>query len=462
MNILQINTGNIGGGATIASGIQKQLLATGHDSHLMVKRKSNINDIVEIKPLILNTYDIEGGAARAAYRLHKGLQSIGIDSQMLVQTKSSDDRTVIGPQTKLQKGLGKIKPTLDSSLLQLYPKRRNVIFSPAILPNNIATKVTSMNPDVIHLHWVVSGFLCPRTLKQFNKPLIWTLHDMWAFTGGCHYNEECSRYRESCGKCPVLGSSKNWDLSRWIWKRKHKAWNDLEFTVVAPSRWLGDCAKASSLFRNMQVRVIPNGLDLSIFKPFDKHIARELLSLPQDKKLILFGSMNSTSDKRKGFQYLKPALRSIADNGWRNKAELVIFGSSEPLNPPKLGLKMHYLGHLPGDIALALLYAAADVMVAPSTQENLANTIIESLSCGTPCVTFGIGGMPDMIEHKRTGYLAQPFDVEDLAKGIVWVIEDEKRWRTLSHQARQKVEDEFAIESVAQRYAELYMEVLER
>jgi len=416
-----------------------------------------------MKPLILNTFDIEGGAAQAAYRLHKGLQSIGLDSKMLVQTKSGDDHTVIGPQTKMQKGFGMIRPTLDSLPLQLYPKRNNVLFSPAISPeNNIITKVESLDPDIINLHWVAGGFLKPKTLKHLNKPLIWTLHDMWPFTGGCHYDEGCNRYQESCGKCPILKSSKNNDLSRWIWRRKDKAWKNLDITIVTPSHWLADCAKNSSLFRDYRIEVITNGLDLNRFKPFDKRTAREILLLPQDKKLILFGAVNSTSDKRKGFQHLQSAMEKISKNGLGNNFEVVVFGSSEPINSLELGLKTHYLGYLPGDIALSLLYAAADVMVVPSTQENLANTVMETLSCGTPCIAFNIGGMPDMIEHKRTGYLAQPFDAEDLANGIVWIIEDEKRWQILSHQARQRVENEFAIESVAQRYAKLYMEILER
>ena len=413
-----------------------------------------------MKPLILNTFDIEGGAARAAYRLHKGLQSIGLDSQMLVQTKSSDDHTVIGPQTKIQTGFGMIRPTLDALLLQLYPKRDNLIFSSAILPNNLVTKVANLNPDVINLHWVTRGFLKPKTIKHFNKPLIWTLHDMWPFTGGCHYDQGCSRYLESCGKCPLLHSSKNNDLSRWIWRRKQNAWKDVDITIVTPSHWLADCAKNSSLFHDYRIEVIPNGLDLNRFKPFDKHTAREILLLPQDKKLILFGAVNSTSDKRKGFQHLQSAMKNIDMNGWGNNFEVVVFGSSEPINSLELGLKIHYLGHLPGDIALSLLYAAADVMVVPSTQENLANTVMESLSCGTPCVAFNIGGMPDMIEHKHTGYLASPFNAEDLAKGIIWVLEDDERWQVLSHQARRKVEKEFDFQTAAKKYADLFEEIV--
>ena len=414
-----------------------------------------------MKPLILNTFDIEGGAAQAAYRLHKGLQSIGPDSQMLVQTKSGDDHTVIGPQTKIQKGFGMIRPTLDSLCVQLYPKRDKVLFSPAILPeNSLVTKVKRLDSDVINLHWVAGGLLKPKTLKHFNKPLVWTLHDMWPFTGGCHYDRGCGRYQESCGKCPILKTSKNLDLSHWIWRRKDRAWKDLDIAIVTPSHWLADCAKNSSLFHDFRIEVIPNGLDLNRFKPFDKHTAREILLLPQDKKLILFGAVNSTSDKRKGFQHLQSAMKNIDMNGWGNNFEVVVFGSSEPKNSLEVGLKIHYLGYLPGDIALSLLYAAADVMVVPSTQENLANTVMESLSCGTPCVAFNIGGMPDMIEHKHTGYLASPFNAEDLAKGIIWVLENYERWQVLSHQARRKVEKEFDIQTVAKKYADLYEEII--
>ena len=416
----------------------------------------------EMKILILNTFDTKGGAARAAYRLHKGLQHIGVDSQMLVQAKFGDDYTVIGPQSTLGKGLGFVRPYLDTIPARFHSKWNKILFSTAFLPDNISNKVAKLDADVINLHWMAGGFLRVETLKRFNKPLVWTLHDMWPFAGGCHYDQECGRYRESCGRCPMLNSSKNWDLSRWIWRRKQKAWKNLNFTVVAPSRWLGDCAKASSLFCDLRVEIIPNGLDSSRFKPFDKRIARELLFLPQDKNLILFGAIDSTSDKRKGFQFLQPALQALANNERENEIELVVFGSSKPPNPPELSMKTHYLGHLPGDLSLGLLYAAADVMVVPSIQEAFGQTASEAMACGTPVVAFGATGLLDIVEHKRTGYLAQPFDAEDLAKGIAWVIEDEERWQALSHQARQKVEDEFAIESVAQRYAELYKEILER
>ncbi len=202
--------------------------------------------------------------------------------------------------------------------------------------------------------------------------------------------------------------------------------------------------------------MIPNGLDLQKFKPIDKSKAKEDLNLPVDKNLILFGAMNSIKDKRKGFQYLKSAINVLSED---LDFEAIVFGNSG--KDSQLNIPINYMGNFP-DNMLTKLYSAADVFVAPSVQDNLPNTVMESLACGTPSVAFDIGGMSDMIEHKLTGYLAQPFDAEDLAKGITWVIEDEKRWQALSHQARQKVEDEFTMESVAQRYAELYMKVLER
>ena len=283
---------------------------------------------------------------------------------------------------------------------------------------------------------------------------------MWSFTGGCHYNEDCDKYTANCGACPILGSTKEADLSRQIWQRKHKSWQDLNLTIVTPSRWLGDCAKASSLFGDRRVEVIPYGLDLKTYRPIDRATARNLLKLPQDKQLVLFLSLNATSDRRKGFQLLQPALQQLSQSGWQDKLELMVVGASQPENPPELGFKAHYLGIMRDDLSLALAYSAADVFVAPSIQDNLPNTVLEAIACGTPCVAFKIGGMPDMVEHQANGYLASPFETEDLARGIGWVLEDGDRLQNLSTFAREKAEREFALEIQARRYQTLYQEIL--
>ena len=415
-----------------------------------------------MKALILSTYDTSGGATRATYRLHKGLKQIGIDSQMLVQAKQSDDKTVIG--TSATSGKGRIvtgsRLILEQLPFKFFSRNKNSFYSLQWLPDNVAAKVALLEPDIINLHWFFSYFQI-ETIAKFNKPIVFTLHDMWAFTGGCYYNQNCDRYKVSCGACPQLGSSKNCDLSRWVWQRKAKAWKDLNITVVTPSIWLAKCAGESSLFENTRIEVIPYGLDTSIYKPIDKQIARKLLGLPEDKQLILFLSLAATSDRRKGFHLLQPALHKLSQAGGQDRLELLVVGASRPEeNAVEFGFKSHYLGTLNDDLTLALAYSAADVFVAPSVQDNLPNTVMEALACGTPTVAFNIGGMPDMIEHQHNGYLAQAYQIEDLAQGITWVIENEARHQKLCHRAREKAEQEFALSIQARRYSSLFNDIL--
>ena len=418
-----------------------------------------------MKILLLSTNDIAPGAAKGAYRLHQGLQNLGVESQMLVQTKQSKDKTVLGflnNKSKAEKVVSGVREIADRLPLKLYQNRDFGSYSPQWLPDNISSQATRLDPDLVNLHWICRGYVQIETLAKFNKPLVWTLRDMWAFTGGCHYDGDCEGYLDSCGSCPQLDSSKNYDLSRWIWRRKAKAWKNLDLTIVTISSWLGKCATSSSLFKDLRVEVIPNGLDLQQYRPFNRTVARELLSLPQDKKLVLFGASNATSDKRKGFHLLQPALRSLSQNGWKDKIELVVFGSAKPENSPDFGFPTHYLGRFSDDLSLSIIYSAADVFVAPSVQEAFGNTVLEALACSIPCIGFNIGGIPDMIEHQHNGYLALPYQVDDLAKGIAWILENEQRYQKLAYRAREKVEQEFSLEIPARRYLSLYEEILDK
>ncbi len=412
-----------------------------------------------MKILHVNTSDISGGAARAAYRIHKGLQGIGIESEMLVQSKSSDDKTVIGPDRIIKKGFAMLRPTLDSACKKMFSGNSKTIFSPAMLPfSGIPSQIQAIAQDVVHLHWICGGLVQIKELKQIDNPLIWTLHDMWAFTGGCHYSDGCGRFQQDCGNCPQLNRSSKNDLSWSILKRKKEAWAKLDITIVTPSKWLAECAKKSSLFKNRRIEVIQYLLNLNLFNPIDKTTARNIWDLPINKKLILFGAMSATSDYRKGFDLLYEGVKQL-DAKWSGNAELVVLGSSEPENPPDFGLPVHYLGRLHDDVSLSLLYSAVDVMVTPSRQDNLPNTVVESLACGTPVVAFDIGGMPDMIEHRINGYLAKPFDIKDLAAGINWVLSDENRHNELCINAREKAVACFDIEKIANQYKRLYQEI---
>ena len=413
--------------------------------------------------LLLSKADTDGGAARAAYRLHRGLQEIGISSRMMVQLQLSSDPSVLVAsssfgklETKLQ-----LSQRIDSLPLNFYRNRSPTLFSSQWFPDQLASHITQINPDVINLHWICKGFLSIETLAKFKQPIVWTLHDMWAFTGGCHYTENCDRYTKSCGACPQLQSTQEKDLSYWVWNRKARAWSNLNLTVVTPSRWLAECARRSALFQHLRIEVIPNGLDTQIFKPLNRRIARDRLNLPQDKFLVLFGAMYANSDTRKGLQFLQPAMQKLSITDWQDRIELIIFGAPKPIKATNFGFKTHYLGNLNDDVTLALVYAAADVFVAPSMQDNLPNTVMEALACGTPSVAFNIGGMPDLIEHQHTGYLAQPYDVNDLVAGIAWVLDNPERHLALCKRSRQKVEQEFTLQLQAQRYATLFEELLE-
>jgi glycosyltransferase involved in cell wall biosynthesis len=413
-----------------------------------------------MKVLMLNTFDEWGGAARAAFRLNQGIRDLGIDSRLLVQFKDGDDEEVLAPRYPLARITNGIRSHLDTLPVRWYPKRPVYNFTPAFVPGSIVGRVAGLAPDILHLHWLAAGFCRLETLREFGRPLVWTLHDSWAFTGGCHVPGNCLKYRQNCGACPVLGSDRERDLSRWTWRRKQRAWQRLNLTVVAPSRWLADCARSSELFREVRVEVIPNGLDLGLFQPLEKRKAREELKLPSDKKLILFGAMGSTSDPNKGFHLLLPALQELANEGWGKKVELVVFGAEEPAAPPPFGMKTRYLGKLRDSASLVRAYSAADVFVVPSLQENLPNTIMEAMACGTPCVGFDQGGMTDLVEHGRTGYLARPYEVNDLAQGVGRLLEDAGEGREMARQARIKAEVEFSLDKISRRYAALYRELL--
>ena len=414
-----------------------------------------------MKVLLLSTFDIRGGAARAAYRLHQGLRSLDIDSKMLVQEKSSDDWTVIAPKTRVQMGLAKTRATIDALPLRFYPQFDGYgAFFPQWLPDSLANKVNQIKPDILNLHWISGGFVQIETLKKLKQPILLTLHDMWAFTGGCHYSQDCDRYTINCGHCPQLYSKRDQDISRWVWQRKADAWKSLHLTIVTPSHWLADAARRSSLLGDRPIHVISNGIDTKIYKPLDTKLARDLLHLPQDKYLVLFGAMRATSDRRKGWQFLQPTLQRLKESGWQDRIELVVFGASEPEMPDNLGFPCHYLGQLHDDISLSIMYAAVDLLLVPSIQDNLPNTVMESISCGTPCVAFDIGGIPDMIQHKKQGYLATPFDCQDLANGIDWVLTDAERHQALRHATRQKAEQEFTRSLQADRYQALFHQIL--
>jgi glycosyltransferase involved in cell wall biosynthesis len=304
-------------------------------------------------------------------------------------------------------------------------------------------------------------------------PLVWTLHDQWAFCGAEHYTSPplpcetaSSDERFAAGYSPTSRPvhEAGPDLNRRTWLRKRRAWRR-PIHIVCLSHWMADCARRSTLMGDWPITVIPNPINLNVWGPWDQAQARALLGLPAERPLVLYGAMGGAADPRKGADLLLEALQRLrvqVAGTPLEQLELVVFGQGRPAQPPDLGFPIHYSGRLHDDLSLRLLYAAADVFVIPSRQDNLPNTGLEAHACGTPVVAFATGGLVDIIDNQITGVLAKPFDPLSLAAAIRWVLEDPQRRWQLGQAARQRAERLWDPERVAGLYADVYRQALER
>lgn len=375
-----------------------------------------------MKVLTVSATDYIGGAGIAAYRLHRGLLQAKIEAQMLVLRKVTADATV----QRLALGLdrwGRLQRRVAAHRhrrqLERSPRRAGSgYWSLNLYDYPLAAVINARRADLVHLHWIGDNLLSIPQLARIEAPIVWTLHDMWAFSGGCHSADDCHRYRTGCGSCPQLQAATADDISARVCERKRRAWAKTALTVVCPSRWLADCARQSAVLQNQHIEVIGNGIDARQFKPLDRLAARRAFNLPADKKLILFGAVGGTADPRKGFDYLRAALQGLPKDAG---LELVVFGA-QPNEALQLDLPLHQVGSLHDTVSLNMIYSACDVFVLPALQENLPNTVLEALACGTPCVAFDAGGTADLIDHRSSGYLARYKDRTDLLAGIHWAL----------------------------------------
>ena len=423
-----------------------------------------------VRVLSVCTSDSSGGAARAAYRIHRAVQDLGVDSRMFVKQKGTDDPTVLTvddfiPHHALYRGYdwvrNKVKNKWEHYVWGKYPAREKYFMSD-LRSTDIGGALRKIDYDVLHLHWINLRFLPLEQLPK-DKPIVWTLHDSWPFCGICHYFFDCDAYKVACKRCPQLGSTSKNDLSARVWKSKKKTYQDLNLHIVSPSQWLGDCARQSELLGRFPVTVIPNCLDSKLFRPLEKedisHRWHRFLDLHPRKPFVLYGAMNAANDKRKGFHFLLSALDLLAKPGRGESFELIVFGADKPLDGMPLSIPVHYVGYVGDAAELVSLYNLASVMVVPSLTENLSCVIMESLSCGTPVVAFDIGGNGDMIDHQVNGYLAREKDCEDLAQGIHWCLDHAQE---LAPAARQKVLENYTPAVVGKEYADHYRSLIER
>jgi glycosyltransferase involved in cell wall biosynthesis len=418
-----------------------------------------------VKVLHLNTYAGNGGAGKACLRLDKALRDNGVESEVAVNFLFRDNPHV----RNLSKGfflkwITAAEIILERLATKFYSKNVPIPFSIPLFGKNIARNDMLKSADIIHLHWINHAFLRPSDLAKLSdldKPIVWTFHDSNAFTGGCHVRYSCDHYRNECGNCPVLKKSDSNDLSHKIWKKKRKAYQDLNFSIVSPSKWLAESIAMSKLLGSRPVINLPNTLDTNVFRPILRSEARKRLGIDPGKFILMSGFMPSRKDLHKGTSYLIEAIEIFIKSHEADKhnIELVIFGNRDDKNIPEFPVRTTFLGTISSEQELAGCYNSANVFLAPSLEDNLPYTVMESLACGTPVVAFTTGGIPDMVKHRDNGYLAEYRSAADLAEGIEWVFSHPEA-EVLGLNARQYIEENFSENTIAERHIELYESLL--
>ena len=413
-----------------------------------------------MRVLIVNTSEKTGGAAVAANRLMEALINNGVKAKMLVRDKQTDCLTVVSAGDGWRQRWHFLWERWRIFMAMHFSKTH--LFEADIA--NVGTDITTLpefkEADIIHLHWINQGFLSLNGIQKIlssGKPVVWTMHDIWPATAICHYARGCCRYQNKCESCPLLPRRSVSDLSAVVWRKKNEILRKYHISFVACSRWLEGEAKKSALLKGQRVTNIPNPINSHVFCPSDKQQAREALGLPLDKHVILFVSQRVT-DKRKGLDYLVEAVNRMAvqDSSLKDNTAIAVLGGHSEEVADLLPLPVFPLGYVSDESKIVKVYNAADVFVLPSLEDNLPNTIMEAMACGVPCVGFNIGGIPEMIGHLKSGYVAKAADADDLARGIKWVLDF--KGEELSKEARRKVLNSYSQQSVAIKYIELYQE----
>ena len=410
-----------------------------------------------LKVVHLVAGDELGGAVRAALSLNYELKKAELDSKILLQFGNSNSSDVeVVDKTKTNDVMRRLRYIKDQAPFRLHRNRKKYIFSPGIFGMNLSDHNLVRNADVVHLHWITNGYVDLRTLKLFEKPIVWTLHDMWSFTGGCHTSLNCSNFKTGCGNCPHLGSTKLNDFSRWLVKRK-KIFFQVPFTPVAVSHWVKKCAEESYLLSDKRTELIHNGVDISLFKPQEIEFVRNKLNLPIKKKIILIDGQ-CTKHIWKGRKELQICLENLKNE----ELFLLFFGNNDESFINKIGIDSKNFGRIYDDDLLCNVYNSADLFLFPSIQDNCPLVLLEAISCGTPVVCFDATGPGEIIDHKENGYAATAFEPIDLAKGVKWVLSDEMRKKQLGINARLKVEKDFDMKNVSEKYIQLYESLLDK
>ncbi|MDB5272062.1 MAG: hypothetical protein JWO58_429 [Chitinophagaceae bacterium] len=410
-----------------------------------------------MKVVLVNTYAHTGGAAIACSRLYHALSTTGTVKASTLHLNES---------SVFSKYLYLFRLAIEKTYFSFYERSKEdrFKFSLANTGMDISRQEEIKNADVIHLHWINNGFLSLHSLEQLaqlKKPIVWTLHDMWTFTGGCHYSDNCDHFKQACGQCFFLKDPADNDLSHQVYLKKKALFDELDLTIVTCSHWLKELAGQSSLLAHKKIMAIPNPIDTDIYKPQSKSALRKKYGLATDKNIVLFAAAN-VQDSRKGFQYLLSALSLLKKRHpqLNDSTELLIIGKFNPELIQALPYPAHFPGYISDSTTMAEYYALADVFITPSIEDNLPNTVMEAMSSGTPAIAFNVGGTSDMIQHLKNGYLAQLKSTEDMAEGLYLLLSDEILRRSFGEASREQVMEKFNFPVVAQQYQSVYESLL--
>jgi glycosyltransferase involved in cell wall biosynthesis len=420
-----------------------------------------------LKILQISTEDNSGGASRSAYRLHQALLQHKIDSSMRVLThQTANSRVTAGRATRTysEKIRNKFIEQVRAFSNRNWSTDNPILHSFGQISAGIVDELNRSSADVLNLHWV-SRLLSIRDIGALRKPIVWTVHDMWPFCGGEHYTPDApeARFRQGYLATNRPESERGPDLNLQAWQSKLEAWKSQRFAFVCPSKWMANCILESALFRGQQVttHVIPNPLDTTqLWQPSDKTCARRQLGLDPDGQYVLAGSAGGMA-KNKG-EDLLPELMSRLQAQTHRPVELIIFGRFSPAQHEQWKCKVHWMGPVHDDAVMAMLYSAADIMLVPSRQDNLPNTAVEAMACGTPVAAFNLGGLPDIVDSEITGWLAQPEDVSGLSQGMSWMLQEKSRLDSLGMSARESAVKKFSPAAVVQQYISVYADAISR
>lgn len=413
-----------------------------------------------MRVLIINTTERQGGPAIAAYRLTEALKDNGIRAKMLVRTKETDRVTTVEAETSLLARLSVKKEQLQLNIHNRLARSHQFPLHLGSSGEDITRLPEFRQADVIHLHWINDGMLSLDMLQRIlenGKPVVWTLHDMWPFTGICHYAHECESYRSHCQTCPQLNSSRSKDLAFRTFDKKAALFKESRIQFVACSHWLQTLAQHSTLLQGYPIACIPNAVNSKVFHPMNRRQCREALRLPIDQRLLLFTSQY-VNDHRKGFDYLVEALRQlmVSHPEWsQHMALVVVGGDADKVVSAELPLPVHHLPYISDENRMAKIFNAVDIFTIPSLQDNLPNTVVEAMACGVPCIGFEVGGIPEMIDHLHNGYIAPFKDTGQFAEGIHWLL-TEGDYEMLSREALRKAQKTYSETSVAAAHIAIY------